>query len=536
MPAGDVAVTPVFTRKKHKLMLYTQPAEGGGSIRVVAPSPVPTDGFTSGTTTVFHATSPGGVAGAADPDYPDFKWTFSGGTAPHYPNGVTTTTDNPLSFSWPKGSFNATANYGTRKKWKVTLVAAAGTTISHSGNATTAIGDGVYSGTAVTFTVSDTTPNSVDPPNLIVTGADDTNNAIGTATFYMPKGDVTVRSVRGAAKPKYTVQHEVSGGPTKAQVKMTPETATAMIAGSTYQLQISLADTPPGYKFKGWQLTGGATILGGPTTMSADQASISVMVPATNNGKVTAVYEEIRTIIYYDSTTQTLQLGRWGSQITMSNWQQVMMFFKFGSTVGFVNPLGTGWNASYVKFNPTDQSYDASQNDIPCYDTAQDYDVDGITNVSDMRYHAGAPSGKGDPCKLVGLTLTQIRNGIIDNKLYRLPTKTEIDDFVGTTQSGYGYGHFTMGIIGHYTFMSEVAQNTELPATGYREGSVVKNVLGGKCGCYWGSTVNTTDVAGLGESIYFYQDDVRRRPPLFKNDLGQAVRCVKQTQQTRTAE
>jgi hypothetical protein len=76
---------------------------------------------------------------------------------------------------------------------KVTSVsAAAGITITNGTNAATARDTGVLPGTTVTFTATAATYYTLN--SLTVSGATDTNSAVGTLTFVMPSSDVTVSS------------------------------------------------------------------------------------------------------------------------------------------------------------------------------------------------------------------------------------------------------------------------------------------------------------------------------------------------------
>lgn len=158
--------------------------------------------------------------------------------------------------------------------------------------------------------------------------------------------------------------------------------------------------------------------------------------------------------ILYFAADGKLQVGKWGAVVTQAS----IAFFKFGSVIGFTNN-GDSWGANRVLFNTTTGVSYATYKDIPVY-TAADFDL-GLMNVSASNYHTGAnvKAGKGDPCKLVGLTGTQIR-GMSDaaieahNSEWRLPTDVENTQYaglVGATANPYSnttypyYGTLTGG-------------------------------------------------------------------------------------------
>jgi hypothetical protein len=121
-------------------------------------------------------------------------------------------------------------------------------------------------------------------------------------------------------------------------------------------------------------------------------------------------------ILYFDANN-VLRVGKWNSEITTANLENIA-FFKFGGVVGFKN--GNAYTPAEVVFNTTksalSQYYGMGSSDasstlpyVPGYTTV-DWD-NGIINTSDLAYHNHnniTTKGKGDPCKLVGLTGAQI--------------------------------------------------------------------------------------------------------------------------------
>jgi hypothetical protein len=149
------------------------------------------------------------------------------------------------------------------------------------------------------------------------------------------------------------------------------------------------------------------------------------------------------------------------------------LYFKFGSLVGlfsgagrYTQDLSVGTNTStfnaalHVTFNISGVTIN-SVTDIPYVftETTIDAAYHNATNVK---------AGKGDPCRLIGLNLHNIKNKTasqltkaeIDNGLWRLPTGTEQRQFSGydSNQNGspgvWGWAQgqnplgFTLGVAG----------------------------------------------------------------------------------------
>jgi hypothetical protein len=242
-------------------------------------------------------------------------------------------------------------------------------------------------------------------------------------------------------------------------------------------------------------------------------------------------------ILYWDEASQTMQVGAWGDALTPSNYAAKMLFFKFGGVVGFTN--GAAWNTSTsIKFNPSLTAitgYGSSQSDsalpsIPSY-TTTDYN-DGIRDVSSDIYHtlANVRAGKGDPCKLVGLTVAQIQAGLIDNGLYRLPTNSESVAFFGTSSvsNSTTYSTWTANDAnatnpGTRTFHKSTPANAILPAAGFRSYNSGGGGDRGTVG-YYRSSTPTNNMGGY----YLYFSGANVYPSTYGNYSGDgmAVRCV----------
>ena len=111
------------------------------------------------------------------------------------------------------------------------------------------------------------------------------------------------------------------------------------------------------------------------------------------------------------------------------------VFFKYGSVIGITTgQTGISWNnqsdrKALVAFNPTNNSYyDKPWSDIVCAKQNVDVSFQTKENVS---------MGLGDPCRLVGLSLDDIKNGKVDNGVWRLPTGAEIANSTCSTGSGW---------------------------------------------------------------------------------------------------
>jgi uncharacterized protein (TIGR02145 family) len=227
-------------------------------------------------------------------------------------------------------------------------------------------------------------------------------------------------------------------------------------------------------------------------------------------------------ILYLDDDG-VLQVGTWGVELTASNYLEKMLWFKFGSVVGFdLTGNFTSGSMTAIKFNPsTVTPTDYGTIPVYAYDSA-------IRDVSASTWHnsTNVPLGKGDPCRLVGLTAAQVKAGSIDSGQYRLPTNAENVAFVGISayqSAGSAYYTWTAGSPGVGTFPAGNAPGISLPAAGFRtmSGSVYSQ---GTEGRFWSSTVaNSTS----GYRMYF-NSTVVYSTNIDYYAVGYAVRCVRQ--------
>jgi uncharacterized protein (TIGR02145 family) len=223
-----------------------------------------------------------------------------------------------------------------------------------------------------------------------------------------------------------------------------------------------------------------------------------------------------------------LDLGKWGRDITSTS---DMVFTKFGGVVGFTLN-GTWNNSTSLLFNPTTTaSYTYAL--VPVY--AEDYLT--VTDVSAAGYHneANLALGKGDICKLAGLSSAQaqymIANGTIDsyNSGWRLPTNAENESFVNGTQANTAWvaGDATPANPGIKSFTANAhyvpdTNPVDLPAAGNRSNTGAADDQGSD-GYYWSSTPAS---ATNGQFLNFTASNVN---PSLSDAFasGRAVRCVR---------
>jgi hypothetical protein len=235
---------------------------------------------------------------------------------------------------------------------------------------------------------------------------------------------------------------------------------------------------------------------------------------------------QLDNILYWNSTTGTLDIGRYhtkGGVVTTDN----VLFFKFGSVVGFKGNSST-WSQSRVVFDPSTAPATTYQN-IPAWngsDISEGY-------ISSSAYHNSASvlQGRGDPCKLVGFTVAEIQAGSYDNGQWRLPTELEnkaifIGDMELTADDDEGYYIDGCGV----TYMDESGGANFLPFLSYfnQDGAFVHGDLIQRFGdsSYWSSTPKS-DNSG---SCFALNADGGMIDIAYNAQYGSAIRCVPQNQ------
>lgn len=231
-------------------------------------------------------------------------------------------------------------------------------------------------------------------------------------------------------------------------------------------------------------------------------------------------------IIYWDAASGTMQVGAWnngsGGDVTQAN----MLFFRFGSTIGFLNQNDT-FDASDIKFNLiSDTNYTELNNWTdwfgsgltgaplsPAHYTPGTHGVDGYISSANYHYAANVQAGRGDPCKLVGLTKAQIQAGKIDNGLFRLPTLVE--------QQSVNWA-----LSGNFLDASAGVKNPAgefLPTAGALNTDGSKNDLDPTRGSFWvGRPYNNKE----GYDLFFNWDGIDASDQGNAN-AGYGVRCMR---------
>jgi hypothetical protein len=224
-------------------------------------------------------------------------------------------------------------------------------------------------------------------------------------------------------------------------------------------------------------------------------------------------------LLYWDGAR--MQVGQWG-RVTQNN----ILFTQFGSAVAFTATSDQdSWDAGDVKFNPTGASYE-DYSTIPHWNGSST--EDGY--ISSAEYHtlANVKAGRGDICKLAGLTKADIDAGVYDNGKFRLPTDAENvatypDNWNGDDDVDAIFPWTETPAPGRW-FASDPTANTFLPAAGYRANTTGAVYSQGTYGYYWSATpISDT----LGYYLGFYGALVY--PSDYNNySYGFSVRCVPQ--------
>jgi len=343
-----------------------------------------------------------------------------------------------------------------------------------------------------------------------------TANNAATADFttsYTITDNITVYAVWNANT--YTVTYDANSG--------TRGTQTTEIVEYGGHPTIPAATTPSktGRVFAGWA-----------TTDNAATADFTTSFTITDNITVYAVWTmrvfPAGAFLYFDSSDNNrLQLGLPG-EFPKAN----MAFTKFGSVVAF-DFTGSSWTTGNIRFNPTNSSY-SNYVDVPRYNDGLATDWSGgITNVSAATFHNGSnvKKGKGDICKLVGLTAAQVKS-MSETEIanyssgFRLPTQSEVLSYAGgstlysITQTSFNWmGSSVNGI--NYP-VSGSNPSIFLPGTGgYNNAGTAQTTI---YGYYWTST----PYSSANAYQLFFDNGNLYTTSNQSQSYGDAVRCVAQ--------
>ena len=164
------------------------------------------------------------------------------------------------------------------------------------------------------------------------------------------------------------------------------------------------------------------------------------------------------------------------------------VLFKYGSLIAVYSDPDTEDGTNFVP--PTTAE---ALNDVLWYPSS--YDPLTITGWSNVPYLAGGEisagntpeqvkQGLGDPCKLAGLSETQIRDmGIVDNGQWHMATPEEYNHIIAASNnevSSYGYLSYHWLLFPHNRYRDE---------SGASRGD-------GTTGCYWSNNASFFDFSG----------------------------------------
>ena len=186
--------------------------------------------------------------------------------------------------------------------------------------------------------------------------------------------------------------------------------------------------------------------------------------------------------------------------------------FKYGSLIAVHSAPVT---EDGTNFDPPATA--EALNDVLWYPSS--YDPLTITGWSNVPYLAGGEisagntpeqvkQGLGDPCKLAGLSETQIRDmGIVDNGQWHMATPEEYNHIIAASNnevSSYGYLSYHWLLFPHNRYRDE---------SGASRGD-------GTTGCYWSNNASIFDFSGTPTVTANLRADKDRRN-------GYMVRCVR---------
>ena len=188
------------------------------------------------------------------------------------------------------------------------------------------------------------------------------------------------------------------------------------------------------------------------------------------------------------------------------------VLFKYGSLIAVHSAPVT---EDGTNFDPPATA--EALNDVLWYPSS--YDPLTITGWSNVPYLAGGEisagntpeqvkQGLGDPCKLAGLSETQIRDmGIVDNGQWHMATPEEYNHIIAASNnevSSYGYLSYHWLLFPHNRYRDE---------SGASRGD-------GTTGCYWSNNASIFDFSGTPTVTANLQADKDRQN-------GYMVRCVR---------
>jgi hypothetical protein len=202
-------------------------------------------------------------------------------------------------------------------------------------------------------------------------------------------------------------------------------------------------------------------------------------------------------VLYFTGDARyPMKVGRWDTSLTTEDTaagivklteadRQKLLYFKFGSVIGFDFAGTFDGEVTAIKFNPSNLTV-GTNGDIKYYGTGGSLATlelpaipaftptdwnNGVRNISDATYHNAtniANNGKGDPCKLAGMDMNRKNeSGYLAgyDSGWRLPTNDENRMFVGLEPAGTTIAYFNTGD-GYYSISPDSEWSATNPGTG----------------------------------------------------------------------
>jgi len=356
--------------------------------------------------------------------------------------------------------------------------------------------------------------------------------SVGTTTFtfqYESEAEFNVSDVQIQANYNTNITGHYGAVPVAVASVSLNKATTSIMGGATETLTATISPANATDQNVTWASsnTAVATVssAGVVTAVAAGTANITV---TTTDGSKTAtcavtVTASFTTGILYFDADGALQVGKWNTDFTALD---KVALFKFGSVIGMAAgaAIGDAWDftsGSLVKFNPSTLTNLGVGADAATGYATVPYSTDATDIDASFHTATNIAAGKGDPCRLAGLTVAQIQGGTIDNNTWRLPTNAENGTFGGTKSKWTTLG----GVKGYYLGTGATAAGTGgefLPAAGSRSTDGKYYNMNTR-GYYWSSTPNGND----GYLLSFYSGNVTPNVS-YDQALGYSVRCVRQ--------
>ena len=350
-------------------------------------------------------------------------------------------------------------------------------------------------------------------------------------------------------------------------VTVTPSTAgeqwTATVTGNFY---IGAENATSGTS-KTYSGTGTAKFKIWPSAQNTGTTNITGSVNIGNKATIPLIQQPpiggSDDILYLDGTGDdaVLQVGKWRSTAAGGNGDfsdvTKIVHFKFGGVVGSkLISLGGAWAPSNMVFNPTSTSYTTwgSNNvtgstapNVPGYlatngsGTGMGKDALNSLLTSSPDYHTveNLKVGKGDPCQLVGLTVSEIKDFLANGQLptnsgWRTPTVKETELFAGfvrLTQPGSALTRFARSTTDiqdpmYFRFNYGTSPGSILPNIGWIWNYSAFDYFSSWLKI-WTSERDFWNNAEMGACLEIYKDDTGTRywDDWFYN--GMPIRCVR---------